>query len=152
MKRKVLVDNKQLAGKLQAMAKLTKILIANRGEIALRIQRACRSLGLKTVSICSSADENSLFARKADELVVIGPPPPQQSYLNIAKLIEVAKEIINFFCFLIHNHFFTFYSGHLFTSFNAKIFSININRLPSKFPVSFSTIPTREVLLYAHNL
>ena len=75
------------------MAKnITKVLIANRGEIALRIQRACHALGIKTVSVCSEADQNSMFARRADELIILGPPAPAQSYLNIERLIEAAEQ------------------------------------------------------------
>ena len=68
----------------------SKILIANRGEIALRILRACRELGIKTVAIFSEADKEALHTRYADEAHLIGPPEPKQSYLNIQKIIEVA--------------------------------------------------------------
>ena len=60
-----------------------KILIANRGEIALRVICACKELGIKTVAIYSEADRNSLHVRFADEAVCIGPPKVQESYLNI---------------------------------------------------------------------
>ncbi|MEZ4752972.1 MAG: acetyl-CoA carboxylase biotin carboxylase subunit [Bdellovibrionota bacterium] len=72
--------------------KIQKLLIANRGEIALRIQRACNSLSIIPVTIASEADRGSLAARMADELVVIGPPAPAESYLNIEKIISTAKE------------------------------------------------------------
>ena len=62
-----------------------KILIANRGEIALRIIRACRELGVKTVVVYSEADKESLPVRLADEAVCIGPPQPLNSYLLIRK-------------------------------------------------------------------
>jgi acetyl-CoA carboxylase, biotin carboxylase subunit len=68
-----------------------KVLIANRGEIALRIIRACRELGIRTVSVHSSADKNALHVRFADESVCIGPPPSKQSYLNIPALISAAE-------------------------------------------------------------
>lgn len=74
------------------MKTINKLLIANRGEIALRIQRACKKLGIKTVSIASEADKNSMFARQAEELIIIGKPAPQDSYLNIEKIIKAAKE------------------------------------------------------------
>ena len=64
-----------------------KILIANRGEIALRIIRACRELGIATVAVHSEADADALHVRFADEAVCIGPPPPPQSYLNIPAII-----------------------------------------------------------------
>ncbi|HEX2767715.1 MAG TPA: acetyl-CoA carboxylase biotin carboxylase subunit [Geobacteraceae bacterium] len=68
-----------------------KILIANRGEIALRIIRACKELGIKTVAVCSTADRDSLHVRLADESVCIGPPPTLQSYLNINAIISAAE-------------------------------------------------------------
>lgn len=68
-----------------------KVLIANRGEIALRIIRACRELGVKTVLVYSEADKESLPVRLADEAVCIGPPQPLQSYLLIERIISVAE-------------------------------------------------------------
>ena len=68
-----------------------KILIANRGEIALRIIQACRELGIKTVAVHSTADENSLHVTYADEDVCIGPPPSTDSYLNINQVIAAAE-------------------------------------------------------------
>ncbi len=68
-----------------------KILIANRGEIALRIIRACRDLGIKTVAVYSQADAESLPVKLADEAVCIGPPQPKDSYLLIERLISVAE-------------------------------------------------------------
>src|SRR5215218_3816477 len=68
-----------------------KILIANRGEIALRIIHACRELGIKTVAVYSEADENSLHVRFADEDVCIGPPRSIDSYLNIPAIISAAE-------------------------------------------------------------
>ncbi len=68
-----------------------KVLIANRGEIALRVIRACRELGIRTVSVHSSADKNALHVRFADESVCVGPPPSRQSYLNIPALISAAE-------------------------------------------------------------
>jgi pyruvate carboxylase subunit A len=69
-----------------------KVLIANRGEIAIRVMRACRELGISTVAVCSEADKNALFAKYADEAYLIGPAPSSQSYLNIDAIIEVAKK------------------------------------------------------------
>jgi acetyl-CoA carboxylase biotin carboxylase subunit len=68
-----------------------KVLIANRGEIAVRIIRACRELGVQTVAVHSEADADALHTRLADEAVCIGPPPPAKSYLNIPALISVAE-------------------------------------------------------------
>ena len=67
-----------------------KILIANRGEIALRIHRACKEMGIKTVAIHSTADEEAMHVRLADESVCIGPASIQQSYLNIPAIISAA--------------------------------------------------------------
>ena len=68
-----------------------KILIANRGEIALRVIRAARELGIKTVAVYSEADRDSLHVRFADEAVCIGPPPSKESYLNIPRIIAAAE-------------------------------------------------------------
>jgi len=68
-----------------------KILIANRGEIALRIIRTCREMGIKTVAVYSTADAESLHVRFADEAVCIGPPPSKESYLNIPRIIAAAE-------------------------------------------------------------
>jgi acetyl-CoA carboxylase biotin carboxylase subunit len=68
-----------------------KILIANRGEIALRVHRACKELGISTVAIHSTADANALHVKLADESVCIGPPPPKESYLNIPAIISAAE-------------------------------------------------------------
>jgi acetyl-CoA carboxylase, biotin carboxylase subunit len=68
-----------------------KVLIANRGEIALRVIRACRELGIRTVAVYSEADRESLHVRFADEDVCIGPPPARESYLNIPRIIAAAE-------------------------------------------------------------
>ncbi|HXF65565.1 MAG TPA: acetyl-CoA carboxylase biotin carboxylase subunit [Burkholderiales bacterium] len=68
-----------------------KILIANRGEVALRIQRACRELGIKTVVVHSEADRDAKYVKLADESVCIGPPPSEASYLNIPAIISAAE-------------------------------------------------------------
>ncbi|HEV8356097.1 MAG TPA: acetyl-CoA carboxylase biotin carboxylase subunit [Gemmatimonadales bacterium] len=68
-----------------------KVLIANRGEIALRVIRACRELGIQTVAVYSEADRESLHVRFADDDVCIGPPPSRSSYLNIPRIIAAAE-------------------------------------------------------------
>jgi len=68
-----------------------KLLIANRGEIAVRVIRACRELGIKTVAVYSEADRNALHVNLADEAFCIGPPPAARSYLNITSIISVAE-------------------------------------------------------------
>ena len=68
-----------------------KVLIANRGEIALRVIRACHELGIKTVAVYSTADELSLHVKFADEAVCIGPPPSTESYLNIPRIIAAGE-------------------------------------------------------------
>ncbi len=69
-----------------------KILIANRGEIACRVIRTCKRLGIKTVAVYSEADADALHVREADEKVLIGPPPSTQSYLLIDKIVEACKK------------------------------------------------------------
>src|SRR3990172_6602577 len=68
-----------------------KVLIANRGEVALRIHRACREMGIRTVAVHSTADAEAMHVRLADESVCIGPPPSSQSYLNIPAIISAAE-------------------------------------------------------------
>ena len=71
--------------------KINKILIANRGEIAVRVIRACRELGIETVAVYSEADRTALHVRYADEAVLIGPPAPRESYLKIETILDVAR-------------------------------------------------------------
>ncbi len=84
------------AAKIAAPAKshplFDKILIANRGEIACRVIRTCRRLGIKTVAVYSEADADALHVREADEKVLIGPPPSTQSYLLVDKIIEACRK------------------------------------------------------------
>jgi len=73
------------------MTKIHKILVANRGEITLRVMRTAREMGIKTVAVFSEADRTALHVRYADEAVCIGPPPSSESYLRMDKIIEAAK-------------------------------------------------------------
>ena len=73
------------------MAKIEKVLIANRGEIALRIHRACHEMGIRTVAVHSTADADAMHVRLADEAICIGPPSAAESYLNIPNIISAAE-------------------------------------------------------------
>ena len=70
-----------------------KLLVANRGEIAIRIMRTCRELGIPTVAVYSKTDQNALHTRYADEAVYIGPTKATESYLNIPVILEAAENI-----------------------------------------------------------
>jgi propionyl-CoA carboxylase alpha chain len=72
---------------------MKKVLVANRGEIALRVMRSCKEMGIKTVAVFSEADRNSPFVKFADEAVCIGPPASSESYLRMDKIIEVAQDL-----------------------------------------------------------
>src|ERR1043165_5539255 len=101
-----------------------KILVANRGEIALRVIRTCREMGIKTVAVYSTVDKESLHVKFADEAVCIGPPPSKDSYLSMANIIAAA-EITN--ADAIH-------PGYGFLSENAK-FSEICRQKKIKYPV-----------------
>lgn len=75
------------------MKQINKILVANRGEIALRIMRSAKEMNIKTVAVYSEADRTAPFVKYADEAVLLGPPPSSQSYLLGEKIIEVCKEL-----------------------------------------------------------
>lgn len=74
------------------MKKIKKLLVANRGEIAIRVMRTCREMGIRTVAVYSDADRNALHVRYADEAYRLGPPPSRESYLLADKIIEICKE------------------------------------------------------------
>ena len=107
-----------------------KILIANRGEIAVRIIRACRELGIKCVAVYSTADRNALHAQIADEAVCIGPAPTKDSYLNMNAVISAA---LLTGCTAIH-------PGFGFLSENAEF-----ARLCEKFDINISDEDARNI-------
>ena len=74
------------------MGNVTKVLVANRGEIAIRVLRACRELGIETVAVFSEADRNALHVRYADQAICIGPPPSRESYLVADKILAAAHQ------------------------------------------------------------
>ena len=94
--------------------KIEKLLIANRGEIALRIHRACHEMGIKTVAVHSTADSDAMHVRLADETVCIGPPPATESYLNIPNIISAAEIV----------HADAIHPGYGFLSENAQFAEI----------------------------
>ena len=75
------------------MKKIKKLLIANRGEIAVRIIRTCREMGIRTVAVFSEVDRSSLFVAMADEAYLLGKAPSSESYLNIQKILEIAQKV-----------------------------------------------------------
>src|SRR5215212_4917066 len=93
---------------------ISKVLIANRGEIALRIHRACHEMGIKTVAVHSTADADAMHVRLADETVCIGPPPASDSYLNIPNIISAAEIV----------HADAIHPGYGFLSENAQFAEI----------------------------
>ncbi|HKX91136.1 MAG TPA: acetyl-CoA carboxylase biotin carboxylase subunit [Sphingomicrobium sp.] len=93
---------------------INKLLIANRGEIALRIHRACHEMGIKTVAVHSTADADAMHVRLADETVCIGPPPASESYLNVPNIISAAEVV----------HADAIHPGYGFLSENAQFAEI----------------------------
>src|ERR1700745_1888324 len=93
---------------------IKKLLIANRGEIALRIHRACHEMGITTVAVHSTADADAMHVRLADETVCIGPPPATESYLNIPNIISAAEIV----------HADAIHPGYGFPSENAQFAEI----------------------------
>src|SRR5262249_27366686 len=75
-----------------AMRSIDKVLVANRGEIALRVMRTCRAMGIATVAVHSDADADAPFVRFADEAIRIGPPPARESYLVIPAILDAARQ------------------------------------------------------------
>ena len=99
---------------MAAPVKIEKLLIANRGEIALRIHRACHEMGIRTVAVHSTADSDAMHVRLADETVCIGPPPAAESYLNVPNIISAAEIV----------HADAIHPGYGFLSENAQFAEI----------------------------
>src|SRR5215510_14674812 len=127
-----------------------KVLIANRGEIALRINRACKEMGIATVAVHSTADADSMHVRLADESVCIGPPPANQSYLNIPAIISAceitgADAIHPGYGFLSENaHFADIVKAHKITFIGAQPEHIRLmgDKVAAKRAVKALGIPT----------
>ncbi len=128
---------------------MDKILVANRGEIALRIMRSAREMGIKTVAVYSDADRNAPHVKYADEAVCIGPPPSNQSYLNIDKIIAAAQQtksqaIHPGYGFLSENAKFAHAvkkAGLIFIGSSAASMEIMGNKLGAKAAVKQYNIP-----------
>src|SRR5688572_8282723 len=131
------------------MAKINKILVANRGEIALRVMRSARELGIKTVAVYSEADREALHVRYADEAVFIGPPPSSESYLRIEKILAAAKEtgaqaIHPGYGFLSENEDFAdavAKAGMIFIGPSAKSIEVMGSKLAAKAAVAKFNVP-----------
>lgn len=131
------------------MTKISKILVANRGEIALRVMRSAREMGIKTVAVYSEADRNALHVRYADEAVFIGPPPSSESYLRIDKIIAAAKEtgaqaIHPGYGFLSENEDFADAvdkAGMIFIGPSAKSIEVMGSKLAAKAAVAKFNVP-----------
>jgi acetyl-CoA carboxylase, biotin carboxylase subunit len=131
------------------MAKIKKILVANRGEIALRVMRSAREMGIQTVAVYSEADRKALHVRYADEAICIGPPPSAESYLRIDKIIEAAKStqadaIHPGYGFLSENEDFASAveaAGLLFIGPSAKAIELMGSKLAAKAAVAKFNVP-----------
>jgi len=128
---------------------VNKILIANRGEIAIRIMRACREMGIASVAVYSEADKEALFTKYADEAYFIGPAPSTKSYLNIRKIIEAAKEcnadaIHPGYGFLAENPNFAFaceQEGIKFIGPSSKVLELMGNKVAARCEMKKAGVP-----------
>ena len=131
------------------MPGIKKILIANRGEIALRVMRSAKEMGIQTVAVFSEADRNALHVRYADQSICIGPPPSSESYLRIDKIIAAAKQtgadaIHPGYGFLSENKDFAQQcekSGLIFIGPSPKAIEIMGNKLAAKAAVAKFNVP-----------
>ena len=131
------------------MTKITKILVANRGEIALRIMRSAREAGIQTVAVFSEADRQSLHVRYADEAICIGPPPSSESYLRIDKILDAARQtgadaIHPGYGFLSENETFAQRvedAGLIFIGPSAKAIELMGSKLAAKAAVAAFNVP-----------
>lgn len=130
--------------------KITSILIANRGEIALRVVRACRELGIKSIAIYSDEDVRAVHVKRADESYYIGPAAPSQSYLNMSKIVETAKAagadaIHPGYGFLSENENFAEMcekSGIVFIGPTSKAMEITGDKMKCKAVMKKAAVPT----------
>ena len=128
---------------------LKKVLVANRGEIAIRVMRACRELGIRTVAIYSRADGEALFAKYADEAYCIGESPATESYLNIKKIISVAREcgadaIHPGYGFLAENPSFAYaceLEGIKFVGPSSKVIELMGNKIAARQEMTRAGVP-----------
>jgi propionyl-CoA carboxylase alpha chain len=131
------------------MKKIKKLLVANRGEIALRIMRTAREMGIQTVAVFSEADREALHVRFADEALCIGPPPSSESYLRMEKIVEAARmtqadAIHPGYGFLSENEDFAQLvedSGLLFVGPSAKSIELMGSKLAAKAAVAKFNVP-----------
>jgi propionyl-CoA carboxylase alpha chain len=131
------------------MRKIKKILVANRGEIALRIMRSAREAGIQTVAVFSEADRRALHVRYADEAICIGPPPSSESYLRIDKILDAARQtgadaIHPGYGFLSENETFAQRvedAGLIFIGPSAKAIELMGSKLAAKAAVAAFNVP-----------
>ena len=131
------------------MPEIKKILVANRGEIALRVMRSAKELGIKTVAVYSEADRKALHVRYADEAICIGPPPSSDSYLRMDKIIQAARQtnadsIHPGYGFLSENEDFAKLvedSGLIFIGPSAKSIELMGSKLAAKAAVAKFKVP-----------
>jgi propionyl-CoA carboxylase alpha chain len=131
------------------MTKIKKILVANRGEIALRIMRSAREAGIQTVAVFSEADRQSLHVRYADEAICIGPPPSSESYLRMDKILDAARQtgadaIHPGYGFLSENETFAQRvedAGLIFIGPSAKAIELMGSKLAAKAAVAAFNVP-----------